>query len=71
MCISTLSHVQINEVAQEKGINILFAVKENNDVYKKLSERIKDSFFGQLEESSTNVIDIVTKVYQVSWRDSG
>ncbi|EFA03618.2 integrin beta-PS [Tribolium castaneum] len=57
---------QINHVAKDNNINIVFAIvnkKRVVDVYKKLSESIENSNIGVLDERSENVIKLVLDNY--------
>lgn len=60
---------QINHVAKENNINIVFAIVKKKrivDTYKKLSEVIENSNIGVLDERSENVINLVLDNYNVS-----
>nr|AEN94570.1 beta-integrin [Scylla paramamosain] len=57
------SIAQINKVAEEKNINIIFAVLQNERLYRELQQQIKTSSFGLLEEGSANVVDLIKEQY--------
>lgn len=57
---------QINYVAKENNINIIFAIVNNGGIkesYQMLSERIENSNFGALDNNNNNVINLVIKNY--------
>lgn len=57
----------INAKAIEHNINIIFAVVQNMEwSYSLLKERIKNSATGTLSKDSSNVIDLITGIYDVS-----
>lgn len=61
------SIAQINAKAIEHNINLIFAVvKSQEDVYRGLKERIKEASIGTLSGDSSNVVDLVKGVYDVS-----
>lgn len=56
---------QIHKQAQEKNINIIFAVVENMvDTYEELSKRINGSSVGIFDDNSDNVVDLVRSQYE-------
>ncbi|KAK3862713.1 hypothetical protein Pcinc_031448 [Petrolisthes cinctipes] len=55
---------QINKVAKEHQINIIFAVTGHVDIYQKLHELVETSSYGLLNADSSNVIDLVRDQYQ-------
>nr|QGA72430.1 integrin beta 2 [Eriocheir sinensis] len=55
---------QINKVAKERGINVIFAVLSHRELYEGLSKRIETSSFGMLEKGSINVVDLIQKQYE-------
>ncbi|KAJ8954366.1 hypothetical protein NQ318_011039 [Aromia moschata] len=59
---------QINYVARENNINIIFAiVKKDGNIkqsYQKLSDRIENSNFGELQENDNSVINLVVSNYK-------
>lgn len=62
---------QINHIAKENNVNIIFAiVKKENGIsksYQMLSQRIVNSNFGELQNNdNNNVINLVVKNYNVS-----
>lgn len=62
---------QINFVAKQKKINIIFAIIKNKGnqgvfkMYKKLSKSIENANFGILDEKEESVIDLVVNNYKV------
>ena len=60
---------QINQVAKEDNINIIFAVtSDQKSVYTRLSQIIEGSSTGQLTANSSNIVDLVKTEYSVSIR---
>ncbi|XP_066947764.1 integrin beta-PS isoform X1 [Macrobrachium rosenbergii] len=58
------SVAQINQVAKEHKMNIIFAVTaEQTSVYSKLSHMIEGSSFGELTANSSNVVELVKGEY--------
>lgn len=57
------SIAQINKVAEERKINIIFAVLSDGELYSDLSKAITTSSFGMLQNGSTNVVDLIEKQY--------
>lgn len=57
------SIAQINKVAEEQNINIIFAVLGYSDLYRDLSNAITTSSFGVLEQGSANVVDLIKDQY--------
>ena len=63
------SSVQINQVAKEDNINIIFAVtSEQTSVYTRLAQMIEGSSTGQLSADSSNIVNLVKTEYSVSSR---
>ncbi|KAK4323390.1 hypothetical protein Pmani_005908 [Petrolisthes manimaculis] len=58
------SIAQIDKVAKERQINIIFAVTGHEDLYEKLHELIETSSYGLLSEGSSNVVHLVQDQYQ-------
>jgi len=55
---------QINKVAKEENINIIFAVTQNQaSVYQQLSQVIEGSSSGTLTGNSSNIVDLVKSEY--------
>lgn len=55
---------QINQVAKEDNINIIFAVtSEQTSVYTRLAQMIEGSSTGQLTANSSNIVDLVKTEY--------
>ncbi|KAK7075788.1 Integrin beta-1, partial [Halocaridina rubra] len=58
------SVAQINQVAKEHKMNIIFAVTEEQaSVYSRLSQMIEGSSHGQLTANSSNVVELVKQEY--------
>lgn len=64
---------QINHIAKENNINIIFAIVKKKNYgsyttsYQMLSQRIENSNFGELQDNdNNNVISLVVKNYNVS-----
>ena len=58
---------QINKVAKEHKMNIIFAVtQEQSSVYSRLSQMIEGSGHGELTANSSNVVELVKAEYKVS-----
>ncbi|KAJ8947984.1 hypothetical protein NQ314_008519 [Rhamnusium bicolor] len=61
---------QINYVAKENNVNIIFAIVKKDgttlkESYQKLSDRIENSNFGELQDNdNNNVVNLVVKNYQ-------
>ncbi|KAG0721873.1 Integrin beta-PS [Chionoecetes opilio] len=54
---------QINKVAKDTNINIIFAVLAYTDLYEELSKHIETSSFGKLKNGSLNVVDLIKDQY--------
>ncbi|XP_069173451.1 LOW QUALITY PROTEIN: integrin beta-PS [Procambarus clarkii] len=57
------SIAQINKIAKEKNINVIFAVSAHELLYKELSGMIETSSYGMLEADSRNVVELVREQY--------
>jgi integrin beta 1 len=58
---------EINYKIVQKNVNLIFAVvKDQSSLYKKLSEMIEGSFVGELDDDSSNIVQLVVDVYKVS-----
>ncbi|GJQ85656.1 hypothetical protein Trydic_g20204 [Trypoxylus dichotomus] len=59
---------QLNQIAKENNINIIFAVVDRGDyvynVYRTLQENFENSGVGKLDESSSNVVNLVYDNYK-------
>ncbi|XP_026673834.1 integrin beta-PS-like isoform X2 [Ceratina calcarata] len=56
---------QINKIARERNINIIFAViGKKNSTYQSLSQRISGSSIGTIERNSQNVVALVSGEYE-------
>ncbi|KAK3869052.1 hypothetical protein Pcinc_025612 [Petrolisthes cinctipes] len=58
------SIAQIDKVAKERQINIIFAVTGHEGLYEKLHELVETSSYGLLNQGSSNVVDLVKDQYQ-------
>jgi len=59
------SVAQINRVAKQENINIIFAVtSEQTSVYTRLSKMIEGSSTGQLTANSSNIVELVKSEYR-------
>lgn len=57
---------QINLKVKEKGINIIFAVTEEQvSVYEKLKTHIEGASSGKLSNDSSNIVELVKQQYEV------
>ncbi|KAG8227222.1 hypothetical protein J437_LFUL003428 [Ladona fulva] len=55
---------QINKVAEENNMIIIFAVVEKQEkIYKELSERITGSLTGKLTDDSSNIVVLIKELY--------
>nr|CAA67357.1 integrin [Pacifastacus leniusculus] len=57
------SIAQINKIAKEKNINVIFAVSSHELLYKELSGMIETSSYGMLDADSGNVVELVRDQY--------
>lgn len=57
---------QINLKVKEKGINIIFAVTEEQvSVYERLKTHIEGASSGKLSNDSSNIVELVKQQYEV------
>lgn len=57
---------QINLKVKEKGINIIFAVTEEQvSVYEKLKAHVEGAYAGKLSNDSSNIVELVKQQYEV------
>lgn len=57
---------QLDKMAQEHNINIIFAVtKGQQEIYKTLKDNIHGAAFGVLSKDSSNIVDLVKSEYEV------
>jgi hypothetical protein len=58
--------LQINQVAKQHNINLIFAITESSSrIYKNLVGSIEGSSYGILSGNSSNVVNLVREEYQV------
>ena len=58
-------HFQINKIASERSINIIFAVPLHRNVtYQLLTTSISGSSIGLLDNESNNVVALIRKEYE-------
>ncbi|KAK8731941.1 hypothetical protein OTU49_007344, partial [Cherax quadricarinatus] len=57
------SIAQINKVAKETNINVIFAVSGHEDLYRELAQMIETSSYGKLDKDSSNVVELVRDQY--------
>jgi hypothetical protein len=58
--------LQINQVAKQHNINLIFAITESaSRIYKNLVGSIDGSSYGILSGNSSNVVKLVREEYQV------
>lgn len=57
------SIAQINKIAKEQNINVIFAVSNHGNLYKELSRLIDSSSYGLLDRDSGNVVHLVKEQY--------
>ncbi len=56
---------EINYQISQNNVNLIFAVvKDQADLYKKLSEMIEGSFVGELDDESSNIVKLVVDIYK-------
>ncbi|XP_063603474.1 integrin beta-PS-like [Penaeus indicus] len=58
------SVAQINKIARQEEINVIFAVSGYADLYESLSKMIEASSFGLLDANSANVVELVKEQYE-------
>lgn len=59
---------QINMLAKQHSVNIIFAVTESQQtVYQQLTQHIEGSSCAKLSEDSSNVVELVREEYDVSF----
>lgn len=57
---------QINKAIVNNQINIIFSVPDSaHKVYEILSENLKGTVAGRLEENSTNIVNLIRENYKV------
>lgn len=57
---------QINQVAKQHKINLIFAVtREQSSVYSRLAQMVEGSSQGELTADSSNVVELVKEEYGV------
>ncbi|XP_063704151.1 integrin beta-PS-like [Culicoides brevitarsis] len=55
---------QINKVAKKNAINLIFAVtKDQVNTYERLSKEIEGSSYAEMEDDSSNIVDIIRDGY--------
>jgi protocadherin alpha len=58
--------LQINQVAKQHNINLIFAITNGaSRIYKNLVRSIEGSSYAILSEDSSNVVNLVREEYQV------
>lgn len=62
---------QINYVARQNNINIIFAIESKKKIeienhYKSISAAIENSKMGTLSDNSKNVVKFISEIYDVS-----
>lgn len=61
---------QINYVAKKNNINIIFAIVKTDEriykVYEQLQKAIENSGVGALDKKSSNVVNLIVEIYNVS-----
>ena len=65
-------YFQINKVARENNINIIFAVPvHRNLTYQLLTNSISASSIGLLENDSKNIVALISQEYEVTIKPIG
>ncbi|RMZ98417.1 integrin beta-PS isoform X2 [Brachionus plicatilis] len=56
---------QINHKISQNNVNLIFAVvRDQAQLYKELSELIEGSFVGELDDDSSNIVQLVVDIYK-------
>jgi hypothetical protein len=57
---------EINYKITQNNVNLIFAVvKDQSNLYKNLSQLIEGSFVGELDDDSSNIVQLVVDIYKV------
>jgi len=55
----------INAKVAENNVNLIFAVvRDQASLYKRLSEMVEGSFVGELDDESSNIVQLVVDIYR-------
>jgi protocadherin alpha len=56
---------EINYKITQNNVNLIFAVvKDQSNLYKNLSQLIEGSFVGELDDDSSNIVQLVVDIYK-------
>lgn len=56
---------QLNHVAKENNVNLIFAITSKRSIYEKLQKVIENSETGMLSGDSSNVVNLVKENFKV------